>query len=124
MSDELTLTLSSPITEEEWDLISDVDFDHTDRIWFNTKHGKKVEFVKIPRWIPCSERLPEPNGHKEYLVTTAHYDPTYKGRFVMVDDYDARDPEGPPSWLYNNGEDGVRVVAWMPLPAPYTEAPT
>ena len=67
MSDELTLTLSSPITEEEWDLISDVDFDHTDRIWFNTKHGKKVEFVKVPRWIPCSERLPEEDGR--YLVT-------------------------------------------------------
>ena len=52
--DEMTLTLSSPITEEEWDMIEDVDFEHTDRIWFHTKHGKDVEFVKQKRgkWMP------------------------------------------------------------------------
>lgn len=42
----MTLTLSSPITEEQFDAITDVDFDNTDRIWFHTKHGKDVEFVK------------------------------------------------------------------------------
>jgi len=46
MQDEMTLTLNSPITEEQWDDIMDVDFDHTDRIMFHTKHGKEVEFVK------------------------------------------------------------------------------
>ena len=51
--DEFTLTLSSPITEEQWDAITDVDFDYTDRICFNTKHGKQVEFVKrkCGKWI-------------------------------------------------------------------------
>lgn len=44
--DEMTLELNSPLTEEDWDLIEDVDFEHTDRIWFTTKHGKRVEFVK------------------------------------------------------------------------------
>ena len=44
--DEMTLTLNSPITEEQWDMIEDVDFDHTDSITFYTKHGKEVEFVK------------------------------------------------------------------------------
>ena len=44
--DEMTLTLNSPITEEQWDAIEDVDFDHTDSITFHTKHGKEVEFVK------------------------------------------------------------------------------
>lgn len=47
MADELTLTLNSPITEEQWDAITDVDFDHTDRIFFRTKHGKEVEFAKV-----------------------------------------------------------------------------
>ena len=53
MSDEHTLTLNHPLTEEQWDAITDVDFDYTDRIWFNTKHGKTVEFVKRKRgkWI-------------------------------------------------------------------------
>lgn len=44
--DELSFTLSSPITEEEWDMIADVDFEHTESILFHTKHGKEVEFVK------------------------------------------------------------------------------
>lgn len=42
----MTFRLNSPITEEQWDAITDVDFEHTDRIWFSTKHGKEVEFVK------------------------------------------------------------------------------
>lgn len=51
--DEMTLTLSSPITEEQFDAVTDVDFDNTDRIWFHTKHGKDVEFVKRKKgkWI-------------------------------------------------------------------------
>ena len=44
--DEMTFTLNSPITEEQWDMIEDVDFDHTDSITFHTKPGKEVEFVK------------------------------------------------------------------------------
>lgn len=43
---EIELTLNSPLTEEQFDTITDVDFDHTNRIWFHTKHGKTVEFVK------------------------------------------------------------------------------
>ena len=46
MSDEFTLTLNSPITENQWDMITDVDFDHTNEITFHTKHGKEVKFVK------------------------------------------------------------------------------
>ena len=44
--DGFEITLNSPLTEEQWDAIVDVDFEHTDRIWFHTKHGKEVEFVK------------------------------------------------------------------------------
>lgn len=46
MSNEFTLTLDSPITEEQWDMITDVDFDYTNEITFHTKHGKTVRFVK------------------------------------------------------------------------------
>lgn len=54
MTDIFELTLSSPITEEQWDAITDVDFDHTDRITFHTKHGKEVEFSKVRhgKWMP------------------------------------------------------------------------
>ena len=46
INDEVTLTLNNPITEEQWDTITDVDFDHTDSIWFRTKNGKEVKFIK------------------------------------------------------------------------------
>lgn len=53
MSDEMTFTLHNPLTEEEWDMITDVDLDHTPAITFHTKHGKEVVFVKrkTGRWI-------------------------------------------------------------------------
>ena len=46
MSDEFTLTLNSPITEEQWDIIADTEFEHTDNITFHTKGGREVKFVK------------------------------------------------------------------------------
>lgn len=61
----LTFRLNSPITEEQWDAITDVDFEHTDRIWFSTKHGKEVEFIKRKKgkWIPHIEKS------REYIGT-------------------------------------------------------
>lgn len=50
---EITLELHSPITEEEWDTIADVDLDNTPRVVFHTKHGKDVEFVKVVRCKDC-----------------------------------------------------------------------
>jgi hypothetical protein len=57
MSDEMTFTLHNPLTEEEWDMITDVDLDHTTEITFHTKHGKEVVFVK--RKLPSAQ--PETN---------------------------------------------------------------
>lgn len=53
MTDTFEFTLNNPLTEEQWDQIADVDFDNTNRIWFHTKHGKEVEFVKARhgKWI-------------------------------------------------------------------------
>ena len=49
--DEMTLHLSSPITDEQMDAIMDVDFDCTNWISFHTKHGRDVSFVKTDRVI-------------------------------------------------------------------------
>lgn len=43
---EYELTLHHPITDEEWDVLTDVDLDHTSEITFHTKHGKEVRFYK------------------------------------------------------------------------------
>lgn len=51
--DELTLTFNSPLTEEDWDVLEDVDFDRTNSVWFHTKHGKDVEFIKVVRCKDC-----------------------------------------------------------------------
>ena len=46
MEEMTTFILNSPITEEQWDAITDVDFERTNEITFHTKHGKIVKFVK------------------------------------------------------------------------------
>lgn len=53
MTDTFELTLNNPLTEEQWDMIADVDMERTDRITFHTKHGKEVEFAKVIRCKDC-----------------------------------------------------------------------
>lgn len=113
MRDELTLTLNSPITEEQWDAITDVDFEHTDRIWFETKHGKTVEFVKkttMPRWIPCSERLPEVG--QDILMSIGGM---YTAEGCLREDGDWA------QFRWNSIQRKDMVGAWMPLPEPFKE---
>jgi hypothetical protein len=57
MTDTFEFTLNNPLTEEQWDMITDVDFDRTDRITFHTKHGKEVEFTKVIRCKDCKHRV-------------------------------------------------------------------
>ena len=54
MTDTFEFTLDNPLTEEQWDMIADVDMERTERVTFRTKHGKEVEFVKArhAKWIP------------------------------------------------------------------------
>lgn len=49
----ISVTLNSPLSEEDLDKIYDVDMDNTSKVTFHTKHGKEVEFVKVRhgRWI-------------------------------------------------------------------------
>lgn len=51
--DDFTMKLNSPLTEEQWDILTDVDFDHTPSVTFHTKHSKDVEFVKVVRCKDC-----------------------------------------------------------------------
>ena len=47
MNDEYEFTLNSPLSESDWDKITDTEFEKTDRITFRTKSGKTVEFAKV-----------------------------------------------------------------------------
>jgi hypothetical protein len=43
---EGTLELKSPLTKECWDKLADVELENTERIWFTTPGGKRVEYIK------------------------------------------------------------------------------
>ena len=64
-----------------------------------------------PHWIPCSERLPEESG--KYLVSVLDG----VGRRTTVAPYQSRYK----AWTLTGRMAYWKVVAWMPLPAPYRE---
>lgn len=74
----------------------------------------ELPVIDIPRWIPCSERLPKYG--KTVLITNAKGNVSY-GRFHGVEFW----KEGGDKfwqWKKNTIE---HVLAWMPLPEPYKE---
>ena len=78
--------------------------------WLDAEHILDAVSKGIPyeekhqgKWIPVNERLPEVYG--EYLITDLHGD-------VRKDTYND---------YFKNFNAGKHVVAWMPLPEPYTE---
>lgn len=58
-------------------------------------------------WIPASERLPE--IRQDVLVT-------YRNGNIAVD-FIHEDGQ----WFWEDGEEGIVVAAWKPLPEPYKE---
>lgn len=75
-------------------------------------HARDNSIIIYPSWIPVSERLPE--KHDCYLVTTK-WKGSYSGD-VYIETNMAVFREKPKEW------DCAGVIAWMPLPEPYTES--
>ncbi len=65
---EATMHLDHPLTEAQRDYLLDVDFDHTSEVYFRTKHGKEVHFVKK---LEPSEWLEDSDPGQEYGSTWA-----------------------------------------------------
>lgn len=80
-----------------------------------------------PAWIPVSERLPEVNG--SYLTTIkgiGYYNRirSFANSLHKIDKYDFSSKKA--GWYFYDSECGyieeTDVIAWMPLPKPYTES--
>ena len=81
---------------------------------------KQPTIEQEQRWIPCSERLPE-DKTAYYLATVANrglfFTTTLNDNVDCVRwDYDKR--KGQDSWHWCTER---TVIAWMPLPEPYSE---
>ena len=44
--DSFSIELTSPIDEESWKVIADVELNNTEHIYFTTPSGKRVDFIK------------------------------------------------------------------------------
>jgi len=46
MSDSFEFTLHSPMAEEDWDKLSDVEHEKTKSVTFQTPQGRQVKYIK------------------------------------------------------------------------------
>lgn len=99
------------------------------KLWEFIKDSPSV--TPTQKWIPISEKLPNKNG--TYLVTIENYIGRhievldYANDLYNIDGFDFHDKKGVAGWYVFDGEWGCfidvdNVVAWMPLPKPYTES--
>ena len=53
----IKMQLNSPITDEQWNIITDAELEHSDEIEFTTPSGKKVMYAKVRhgKWIKMSD---------------------------------------------------------------------
>lgn len=49
----MELKLNSPITKEQWELLTDENLEHSDTMWFDTPNGNHFEYKKVRngKWI-------------------------------------------------------------------------
>ena len=43
----MELKLNSPITKEQWKLLTDANLEHSDTMWFSTPNGNNFEYKKV-----------------------------------------------------------------------------
>ena len=85
-----------------------------------------IKALEQTRWIPCSERLPEVNGR--YLVTRGlNACGALWNRIYIVNYSDLMGVKSIKIWWNGNvGKSDFEtyndILAWMPLPQPYTES--
>lgn len=101
--------MSRPISDPVFDIGRDLQRAYDDG-YKQGRYDEKVETEKsLPKWIPCSDRLPEEN---EVVLTQARFADDIKMAVSARIDY---------NYWTGWGTREVNVVAWMPLPPVYQE---
>lgn len=101
MMETITMKLNSPITDEQWNIITDAELEHSDEIEFTTPSGKKVMYAKVRhgKWeesdldkdyVTCSEcKLKGKKGRMAYRPNYAkdlHYCPNCGAKMDMEEE--------------------------------------
>ena len=78
----------------------------------------------VGEWIPCSERLPEPNRHDALNVDVYYLAQTEFGDMIVASYNESH--EGTKWWeqMYSYRIFDDEIVAWMPLPEKYKRGDT
>ena len=78
------------------------DWDDIEKYFHIAEAVNSLPSVKPePKWIPCSERLPDWNEHRDEMVLVCYGNGSIRFDTYMHDD-----------WVHGN------PIAWMPLPEP------
>lgn len=120
MSDGIMLSIGDDGIAREYDDTYDITI-HCESREEQEEVRKTLE--NIPRWIPCSERLPEEKDagilkklgtskRSEYVLATVEV----KGERMTVT---ACTYDGKWDWNMKYAFPDYKIVAWMPLPEPY-----
>lgn len=75
--------------------------------------------VEVPTWMPCSERLPEPEKKIYWVCTDDGYQ--CQCRWTNINHF-WTDLTTDWHWHIGDVPQYSKVVAWMPLPTPYMTA--
>lgn len=140
-SAELTLTEES--SKALFDVLHQQDLEFINGL-LDGKHGftlqssdgRSVELVPAPKWIPCSERLPELSIHctdpfigewdNSEPVLIYHKDKRFECEQTIALYTNGFEDVGKPvvyGWVEVEGCEEIRdVTAWMPLPKPWKGA--
>ena len=100
------LPSAQPYTDEEIQKMQDIEQAQLDKAY---EMGK----ADAMRWIPCSERLPEPD-ERVLVYTVANEYHVWDAMPHRGEGYEWEDEEGLYHSLYE-------VAMWLPLPEPYAE---
>lgn len=70
--------------------------------------AKEPTIQPEPQWIPCSEGIPKKTG---YYICTCHDGVCYRTSVLKWST----------GWVLTGARSYWKVIAWMPLPEPYTK---